>query len=645
MAAPSDIVWGSVVTGSKSTRKGRIGIYLSKTVTDTQVKVAVQVWFYSMYSVDDVNNTFTYNGTSMGSRDINHTVDSGSGWDTKNQTLLYSTTDTYNRATSASTKTYTAKFTGLETLGTSSVMTDSKSVTIDALSTYTVTYNANGGSGAPAKQTKYRDKSITLSSTKPTRSGYVFSKWNTNSSGTGTSYSPGATYSGNASITLYAIWSANTYTITYDANGGSGAPAKQTKNHDASITLSSTKPTRTNYTFKGWAVSTNGSVSYNPGATYSANANLTLYAVWELTYKIPKVYDLSVSRSTSNGTISDDGTSMVISFSWETELSVKTIKVAWEDVKQSGSYTTISASGVSGTVTNAVVGVNKFDVEKTYTITVTVSDANGTSIPATVTLPGATFILDILSTGKGIAFGKAAEVSDSVDFGWEAIFNKPVSGKVVGMDRLPRLASNTDINSLLDTGCYSVRMDTEAATMPNLPVPYAGRLEVYNSVGGTMSAESYSYIRQRFTAYTLNWGIWERDIWRLGDNNWTYYEWKCTSSPRVVLFDGNTDGAISLPISMSKFEYIEIFFTDNNGIRGGYTKLHYPYKSTVDLSIIEAASSSATYIRRTRYTLTENSITPNTSNAGYVSIVDGTVSRKDASINRIKITRVVGYHV
>jgi uncharacterized repeat protein (TIGR02543 family) len=75
------------------------------------------------------------------------------------------------------------------------------------------------------------------------------------------------------------------YTISYNANGGSGAPSKQTKWKDQTLTLSSTKPTRTGYTFKGWALSKadadNGTWYYQAGGTCGKNENLTLYAVWE----------------------------------------------------------------------------------------------------------------------------------------------------------------------------------------------------------------------------------------------------------------------------------------------------------------------------------------------------------------------------
>lgn len=76
-----------------------------------------------------------------------------------------------------------------------------------------------------------------------------------------------------------------TYTIKYNANGGSGAPSSQTKTYGTALTLSSTKPTRTGYTFKGWALTqadaNNGTWYYQAGGSCGKNENLTLYAVWE----------------------------------------------------------------------------------------------------------------------------------------------------------------------------------------------------------------------------------------------------------------------------------------------------------------------------------------------------------------------------
>ncbi len=152
---------------------------------------------------------------------------------------------------------------------------------IELVYPYMITYNANGGSGAPSTQYKDYNKSISLSSTKPTRSGYTFLGWATSSSATSANYSAGANYSSNADLTLYAVWKKNTtYTLSYNANGGSGAPTSQTG--ATSYTISSTVPTRFGYTFLGWAKSNSATAAtYKTGDSITLTANTTLYAVWK----------------------------------------------------------------------------------------------------------------------------------------------------------------------------------------------------------------------------------------------------------------------------------------------------------------------------------------------------------------------------
>ena len=76
---------------------------------------------------------------------------------------------------------------------------------------YTVTYNANGGSDAPAQQLKSENIELSLTSTVPTRNGHNFLYWTTASNGSGTRYSPGDTYTDNANMTLYAQWVASDF--------------------------------------------------------------------------------------------------------------------------------------------------------------------------------------------------------------------------------------------------------------------------------------------------------------------------------------------------------------------------------------------------------------------------------------------------
>lgn len=150
--------------------------------------------------------------------------------------------------------------------------------------TYTVKYDANGGTGAPSNQTKKQGESLTISTAKPTKTGYTFTSWNTKKDGTGTKYDIGALYTVDAELTLYAQYKENTviYTIKYDANGGENAPKEQTKTKGKELVLSTTVPTKEGYKFVNWNTKKDGTgTSYNAGAKYTTEASVTLYAQYE----------------------------------------------------------------------------------------------------------------------------------------------------------------------------------------------------------------------------------------------------------------------------------------------------------------------------------------------------------------------------
>jgi len=259
--------------------------------------------------------------------------------------------------------------------------------------TYTITYNANGGTNAPAAQTKTQGVPLTITNEKPTKDGYYFAGWmETSVAMTNYEfYPPGSTYTVDGNRTLYALWifemaydaalkttpdypraqsllaftppesgyyifesfgsydtvgavgigfneegvasddnsgeglnfrircyleagetyacvhdmknpsasgsyqvrmykeeDSATYAITYNANGGTGAPAAQTKIHGQPLTLSNTVPTREGYAFAYWAnQDTFGSSTlnpnyktYRPGDSYTEDKDITLYALW-----------------------------------------------------------------------------------------------------------------------------------------------------------------------------------------------------------------------------------------------------------------------------------------------------------------------------------------------------------------------------
>ncbi len=132
----------------------------------------------------------------------------------------------------------------------------------------------------------------TVSSNTPTRDGHTFNGYNTAANGSGTDYAAGASITLTSDVTLYAKWTANTYSVTYDGNGNTGGsvPDSQTKTHGVSLTLRTNvnSLTKTNYSFSGWNTNAAGTgTDYASGGTYTGNANLTLYAKWTSTATAP----------------------------------------------------------------------------------------------------------------------------------------------------------------------------------------------------------------------------------------------------------------------------------------------------------------------------------------------------------------------
>jgi uncharacterized repeat protein (TIGR02543 family) len=389
----------------------------------TQFTVKINASWETYYSGAQTN--YGMSATSGGTTSTSTIISAFNG--TKRSSGSSSFTGTYSISGNGSaSKTITVTFKNFNTdNGDSASKNVSFTVTVPAWTSYAIKYNANGGSGAPSSQTKWKDQALTLSSTKPTRTGYSFLGWSTSSTATSATYSAGGKYTANAAATLYAVWEANTYTVTYNANGGSGAPSNQTKTYGVTLTLSSVKPTRTNYTFKGWGTSASATtVTYSAGGSYSANANITLYAVWELSYTKPKISNFAANRCNSSGTVTDDGTYCRIVFDWSTSRSISNSGplIEWESGSGESGSTIVAASGTSGSV-NAVVGNGALSTEATWTIRVTVSDSGGSSY-ASRSLPGLKFAFDVLSGGKGVAFGKTAEKSDYADFAFSTHHRK-----------------------------------------------------------------------------------------------------------------------------------------------------------------------------------------------------------------------------
>ena len=158
---------------------------------------------------------------------------------------------------------------------------------------YTVTFDANGGSGTLATQTKQYGDNQSLSSNTLSRTYYTFNGWNTAADGSGTSYDDAeacefgdAAATGGTAFTLYAQWVINVpyYTVEYLANGGEGEVKTDEAVFNATYTIAANEFTQDGYTFGGWATNATGSAVYEAGQKVfnlgAADATVSLYAVW-----------------------------------------------------------------------------------------------------------------------------------------------------------------------------------------------------------------------------------------------------------------------------------------------------------------------------------------------------------------------------
>ena len=431
------------------------------------------------------SGTYNINGVSSTTRISSGTIDVARG------------TSTRNIAVSASFN-FDVSWNG----SYSGSRTASGSVGVERKVSYTVSFNANGGSGAPGNQIRWYGEVINLSSTRPTRTGYIFQGWAKSPTGA-VEYQPGSAYGLDANTTLYAIWKAEKYTITFNANGGSGAPGNQTKTYGQTLTLSSTKPTRTNYNFLGWATSSGASTAeYQAGGSYTNNAAVTLYAVWQLAYTPPRITSVKSDRCNSAGTLTEEGTYVKVTFNWATDYNISAIYIRHKASNSSTwSTTTVSATGKVGSVTQ-VIGSNGISTEYLYNIQIEVRDSVGSST-VNQDVPAMSYVIDFKAGGKGVAIGKPATEDNLFDINLPTRFNK-------GIDYI-YIPSGQNLNNYTKPGFYYNRSNAEAANISNTPVNDAFTLEVSKHAGYRQVFTRYNHDKPRTWVrnyYAGTWGSW-----------------------------------------------------------------------------------------------------------------------------------------
>ena len=265
------------------------------------------------------------------------------------------------------------------------------------LITYNITYNLNDGSGA--SNTTYNVESATITlPTAPTKTGYTFAGWYDNANLTGnnvTQIAKGST----GDKEFWAKWTANTYIVKFNANGGSGSMADQTFTYnEEEKALTANTFTQSGYDFVGWNTLANGTgTPYTDSQkvqnlTDKANGTITLYAQWKAR-SFTLTWDLNGGRITKEGTPEGEGGEVEAG----TPLTPPTVTKDHYD-----------HSGWSPEVPDFMPGDNVIYTAqwtpKKYTITYNLNDGSGTMTPTTYTIESETFALPKNPTKTGHTF-------------------------------------------------------------------------------------------------------------------------------------------------------------------------------------------------------------------------------------------------
>jgi uncharacterized repeat protein (TIGR02543 family) len=174
------------------------------------------------------------------------------------------------------------------------------------IKSYTLSYDGNGSTGgsAPASVTQNYNTTTSISNRNTlVRTGYTFLRWRANSNLTGDIFTVSSVYTFTETQTIYAEWTINSYTLTYDGNGNTGgtAPNAVTGNYNTDTTVSGPGTlVKSGNTFNGWRINADGTgAAYPEGSTFTFTDTTTIYAQWS----VDPAYSVSYSDNVSGETI------------------------------------------------------------------------------------------------------------------------------------------------------------------------------------------------------------------------------------------------------------------------------------------------------------------------------------------------------
>jgi uncharacterized repeat protein (TIGR02543 family) len=300
--------------------------------------------------------------------------------------------------------------------------------------TNVITYNGNGATGGtvPANGSFVTGSvspfTVSTNSGNLVKNGFTFDGWYTTTSGTGgTGYavSPAGTFVTDTNVTLYAKWSAASYTVTYNTDGGSAAPSQTTNAYGSTVTLP-TAPTKQGSNFLGWETGSGASANlFAPGGSYSMGSSaVTFIARWSgVSYAITYALNGGSGSAPTQSNVSSGGSFTTAAIPTKTGFTF----TGWSDgatttnastpiSNVSGNITltaqwTISAPGIPGTptatpgngsATITIAAPSSGGTPSSYTVTA----SNGST--CTIVSPGTSCTIAPLTNGTAYTFTSTA---------------------------------------------------------------------------------------------------------------------------------------------------------------------------------------------------------------------------------------------
>lgn len=322
--------------------------------------------------------------------------------------------------------------------------------------------------------------------------------------------------------TISSVAVSDTNSTQYDKMGGvvkgkSKLSVKITASGAYSSTISSYSTSVMGKTYSGASFTVNsvtasGTVTFTVTVKDSRGRSAsTTKSINVIDYVNPVINKLTVNRANSDGTLNDEGASLLIDYGFTiAPVNNKNDKSYTLEIKapDDSAYTTLASGSVYSLDTSLVVSEN-ISTDSSYIVRLTIKDYFR-SLTHSVEASTAFVLMDFHSSGRGVAFGKVSQEADLAEFSLPVKFNngEAPNGAI-------NLISGTDIDTLLDPGYY-VFSNAVSSTLLNLPFKTAssGSIEVIREGDSNQ-------VRQVITRCSVDREIWERLYY---SNSWKDWE-------------------------------------------------------------------------------------------------------------------------